>query len=90
MKHKVGDIWVYKNGETYIRTEKGTKSYHRYLVEEYLGHPIPDGLIVHHIDFNHYKNTLENFLLIPSSLHIYIHRCNATKFSSNLHLFKNI
>lgn len=90
MKHLLGDTWQNKNGEKYIKTEQGRKLYYRYLVEQYIGHPIPEGYTVHHIDFNHTNNTLDNFLLIPTALHVWIHRTKFTKnlFVSNLSKFK--
>lgn len=73
MRHKIGDIYLRK-GETYIKTDHGTKSYHRYLVEQFLGFKIPTGFTVHHINYNHLDNRLENLCLIPTKLHVWIHR----------------
>lgn len=90
MKRNVGDIWKTKAGEINIKNKLNkTQSYHRYLVEEYLGFTIPKGLIIHHINFNHYDNYLANFLIIPAALHIWIHRTKCSYLSSNLETFKN-
>lgn len=90
MKHNLNDIWEDKKGELYIKTIEGTKSYYRFLVQEYLGFEIPKGYVVHHINWNHRDNRLENFLLIPTPLHVWIHRTKGTKdlFSSNLEKIK--
>ena len=91
MKHKIGDIWITGSGETNIKTNTGkTQSYHRFLVEEYFGFQIPNGYVIHHIDFNHLNNTLSNFLIIPTALHIWIHRTKTNYLSSNLEVFKNL
>jgi hypothetical protein len=101
MKRNIGDIWtrstkvVYKKSshiktEMYIKTTEGTKLYHRFLVEQFLGFPIPPGIVVHHINDVHSDNRLENFLLIPTALHFHIHRCRAIGiFVSNLQLMKD-
>lgn len=87
MKHNLYEPYI-RGKETYVKTEAGTKSYHRFLVEQYLGFPIPNGYSIHHINNNHFDNRLENFLIIPSDLHTYIHKTQTTLLVSNLQLFK--
>jgi hypothetical protein len=88
VKRELGEIWI-RDNEKYIKTDDGIKSYYRYLVEQYLGFPIHPGYIVHHINGNHNDNRLENFLILPKSLHFYVHRCGALSlFSSNLEIMK--
>lgn len=89
MKHNLNETWTDKNGEKLIKTETGTKKYYRYLVEHFIGHELPKGLTVHHIDFNHSNNSLENLLIIPTPLHAWIHRTKGTVdiFISNLHKY---
>lgn len=86
MKHQLGDIWTDSRGELQIRTQSGTKTYYRHLVEDYLGTTLPEGWTVHHIDFDHSNNNLDNLMVVPTPLHVWIHRCRGTKdlFVSNL------
>ena len=90
MKHNLLEKYQDKKGEWYIKTEEGTKTYYRYLVEQYLGFKIPNGYSIHHLNENHSDNRLENFLILPTSLHFYIHRTKGTKnlFESNLEKIK--
>lgn len=90
MKHPLGSTWQTKTGELLVKTETGTQSCHRYLVELYLGFPIPQGFSVHHINFNHSDNRLENLMLLPTPLHTWLHRTKNTQdlFTSNLEKIK--
>ena len=90
MKHQLNDIWIDKKGEIQIKTPEGTKSYYRYLVEQYIGFPLPKGYTVHHIDCNHSNNELQNLMIVPTPIHVWIHRTNGTKllFESNLDRIK--
>lgn len=93
MKHKIGDIWTTKKGETLTKNEQGkTVTYYRYLVERYIGGPIPQDHTIHHIDFNHQNNDLKNLMIVPTKLHVWIHRCKGTQgvFCSNLDRFKKV
>ena len=81
-----------RKGEWYIPIKvnghRKTITYYRYLVEQYIGHAIPTGYTVHHIDWNHRNNVLSNFLIVRTKLHFYIHRCGEKNLVSNLDLFK--
>jgi hypothetical protein len=90
MKHELGSIWIDRKGETYIKTDNGTKTYYRFLVEDYLGFEIPEGYTIHHIDYNHNNNSLDNILIVPTPIHVWIHRCIGNKniFVSNLEKIK--
>lgn len=91
-KHLIGDIWKDKKGETYIKTETGTKTYYRYLVEQFIGCSLPECLTVHHIDLDHTNNDIDNFLVIPTALHFYIHRVRGVNglLTSNVRHIKKL
>ena len=46
---------------------------YRKLYERNIGQ-IPDKWEIHHIDFNHNNNTLENLIAVPSMVHMIIHQ----------------
>ena len=46
---------------------------YRKLYEQNIGQ-IPDNWEVHHIDFNHENNSLDNLIAIPSMVHMVIHQ----------------
>jgi len=89
-RHNLNEIWKDKKGEYLIRTENGTKTYYRYLVEKEIGYELCEGWTIHHLNHNHEDNRLENFMIIPSKLHSWIHRTKNTKdlFVSNISQFK--
>lgn len=88
MKRNEGDVW-FRSKEQVIKHNGEIKTYYRYLVEEYIGKKIPEGFVIHHIDWNHKNNTLENFLIIPANIHNWIHRCKVKDiFVTNLDKFK--
>jgi len=35
---------------------------------------IPENWEIHHIDFNHDNNEIDNLIAIPKSLHVFIHK----------------
>jgi len=47
---------------------------YRKLYEKYFGIKIPPEFDIHHIDFNHENNNIENLILLPKSLHQRIHK----------------
>jgi hypothetical protein len=88
MKRNEGDVYE-RSGELVIKHNGKIQSYYRFLVEQYLGQQIPAGYIVHHIDFDHNNNSLDNLMLMPQTLHCWVHRCKAQGlFVSNLDKFK--
>ena len=36
---------------------------------------IPDNWEIHHIDFNHNNNKIDNLIAVPSMVHMIIHQC---------------
>lgn len=65
--------WYYKNNRGYYsHSTKGTQL-HRDKWENEIG-PIPDGLVVHHIDGDPSNNDLHNLYLMPASEHARHHR----------------
>lgn len=90
MKRNEGDIWE-RSHEIVIKHKGKIKNYYRYLVEEYIGFEIPEGYTVHHINEDHTDNRIENFCIIPTPLHVWIHRTRDTKdlLESNLDKIKN-
>ena len=46
---------------------------YRKLYEQNIG-KIPDKWEIHHIDFNHNNNALENLIAVPSMVHMIIHQ----------------
>jgi len=48
---------------------------HRVIYERHLGHALPKGTVVHHLDLCRWNNVIENLLLCPSQdLHLALHR----------------
>jgi len=90
MKRIEGDIWT-RNKEKFIKHNGNIKTYYRYLVEQYIGFKLPAGYTIHHLNENHEDNRLENLCVIPTKLHVWIHRTGKTKdlFESNLDKIKN-
>jgi Zn-dependent peptidase ImmA (M78 family) len=88
-RHHRGDIWISARGELCIRTSKGKKAYHRFVVEEYIGYKLPQELTVHHINGNHSDNSLSNLMIISEELHMLLHKYGIKdKLASNLFLYK--
>ena len=77
----------YKGSELYIQDGNKQKPYYRYLVEQALGKEIPKGFTVHHANFNHQDNRLENLVILPTSLHVWVHRTKCTFLASNIEEF---
>lgn len=50
----------------------GWKKYHQYIWEHEYG-KIPDGFVLHHINFNKLDNRLENLQLLPKREHLKLH-----------------
>ena len=50
---------------------------YRKLYEQNIG-KIPDKWDIHHIDFNHNNNDLDNLIAVPSMVHIIIHQSGFT------------
>jgi hypothetical protein len=46
---------------------------YRKLYENHIG-KIPDKWEIHHIDFNHNNNSLDNLIAVPSMVHMVIHQ----------------
>lgn len=90
MKRKELDVW-FRNGERVIKYKGKIKTYYRYVVEYYLGFEIPPGYTVHHLNEDHSDNRLENLCIIPTKLHVWIHRTGGSKdiLSSNIEKVKN-
>ena len=53
--------------------EKYIKEY-RTLYENEIG-SIPKNWDIHHIDFNHDNNDIENLIAVPKIVHVIIHKC---------------
>lgn len=62
---KKGRVLIYVKGERY-------KEYSRYLWQEFNG-LIPDGCVIHHIDFNPLNNRLDNLQMMTGEEHKKIH-----------------
>jgi hypothetical protein len=87
-KHRSGDNSPFWRGGRYIDLHgyvmlympdnraaggSGYVAEHRVVMERALGHPIPDGMHVHHIDGNKANNELENLALMSRSEHRALH-----------------
>lgn len=48
---------------------------YRKLYEKHYGIKIPPEYDVHHIDFDHHNNDINNLLLLPRELHQRLHKC---------------
>lgn len=46
---------------------------YRKLYEKHIG-VIPDKWDIHHIDFNHDNNSLDNLIAVPTMVHMIIHQ----------------
>jgi HNH endonuclease/GAG-polyprotein viral zinc-finger len=63
-----------RNGyKTFIDTDGQEKFVHIRVMEKKLGGPIPDGLVVHHIDGNKDNNRPENLVAITRGVHARLH-----------------
>ena len=88
-RHRNGEIWKNQKGELCIRTSNGKRTYHRFLVEEFIGYRLPPYLTIHHIDGNHSNNNLSNLMIVSDELHTLLHQYGFTdKLASNLYLYK--
>jgi len=90
-RRKQGSIWCNERGEVCIKTENGKKSYHRFIVEKYLGYHLSQSLTIHHINGDHKCNELSNLMIVTAELHSILHQydfAHTDKFVSNLHLYR--
>jgi len=60
-------------GYLYFTNEYKKIYIHKYMMEIYLGHPIPKGIIVHHKNGNKHDNRIENFEMLTWAEHARIH-----------------
>lgn len=90
MKRNEGDTWI-RNKEMVIKYNGKIKTYYRYLVEKEIGFELPEGYTVHHLNEDHTDNRIENLCVIPTKLHVWIHRTGKTKdlLESNIIKIKN-
>lgn len=64
---------------------------YRKLYERHYGIKIPPDYDIHHINFNHEDNRVENLILLPKKLHQRIHKCfmhNGCIRTDELFMFK--
>lgn len=67
-------IFGRKNGyQTFIDTDGQEVYVHVRVMEKKLGGPIPEGLVVHHINGNKDDNRPENLVAIPRGVHGRLH-----------------
>lgn len=68
-------IRFYRNETTgYWERARGVpRKMHVYVWEYYNGRKLPDGYVIHHIDFDKGNNTLENLRLMTASEHSRLH-----------------
>lgn len=55
---------------------------YRKLYEKELNTKIPKGFDIHHIDFNHDNNEMENLLMLPKALHQKLHSISVPALDS--------
>ena len=63
---------------------------YRKLYEKHID-KIPKGYEVHHIDFNHKNNNIDNLIAIPKKVHTVIHQCgfmNRNEIQNLLQIYK--
>tara|TARA_R100001463_G_scaffold41227_2_gene87045 strand:+ start:1827 stop:2048 length:222 start_codon:yes stop_codon:yes gene_type:complete len=63
---------------------------YRKLYEEQIG-KIPKGWQVHHIDFNHNNNSLDNLIAVPELVHTVIHQTgymSKDEIENLIHIYK--
>ncbi len=81
---------TYIDEDGYLRFKDSDKLVHRWVVEKELGHPLPKGSIVHHINGDKLDNRIENLKVFASqenheSEHIKLERRSALlKITSGL------
>ena len=67
---------LHKDGHYRVHGFVNNKPRHQYvarMIWEYFHGKIPEGIILHHKDYNKLNNKLENFELVSNSLHSMIH-----------------
>lgn len=61
-------------GYLYVSQEDGSKiMQHRLVMQEFLGYPIPDSMVVHHIDGDPANNSIDNLALLTRAGHLNVH-----------------
>lgn len=63
---------VHKNNKGYYRTSDN-QLLHRKIWEEFYGQKIPDGMVIHHKDFNPLNNSISNLELMTHEEHLSLH-----------------
>lgn len=70
-------------------TTVSNKDLHKHIVKEHFGFStlkqLPKGYHIHHKDANHYNNDKSNLVLLPSNVHMMIHRHFGNVLISALH-----
>lgn len=49
-------------------------AYHRYLMEQFTGKPLPPNIHIHHLDFNKKNNQIYNLIMLSKGQHSHVHR----------------
>lgn len=57
-----------------VGTHQGWAYEHRVVIEDDLGHPIPEGYEVHHLDFDPTNNHIDNLIVLSKKDHIKLHK----------------
>ena len=61
-----GTGWFDKKGYKYLPEDKKSKRVNRMVAEKVLGHPLPKGSVVHHVDENIHNNANNNLVICQS------------------------
>ena len=62
---EVGKITLWSTGYKFIRTEDGWVNYNRFLIEEAIGEPLPEGYVVVFADGDSTNYSVDNLVAVP-------------------------
>lgn len=62
---EVGKITLWSTGYKFIRTEDGWVNYNRFLIEEAIGEPLPEGYVVVFADGDSTNYNVDNLVAVP-------------------------
>jgi len=75
MTYKIEDRRLHSKGYVEVKVKGQWVKEHRYVVEKFIGRPLNEFEVVHHLDSNRQNNDINNLMIFPnqkahSSFHI--------------------